>query len=216
MRIISNEDCPQGSSEWLSLREGKVTGTKLGKCFAKSRIVGELYDTTKRNLTYYEILAERLAEGTGEDKDLSSSRERGHELESEAIDEAEKVLGIEFERGGVWVASDTHIESPDGYSKDMTTAIEVKCLSSGRHLMAYMENEPPKEYFGEYMNYFLTNDKLETLFICLYDPRFIIPKLQLKIFEIKRSTDIASIERMRDVLDELEEQLENDYKELTK
>ena len=37
MKILEVE---QGSSEWLSFREGKRTGTSIGKLFAKSRKTG--------------------------------------------------------------------------------------------------------------------------------------------------------------------------------
>ena len=94
MKILEVE---QGSSEWLSFREGKRTGTSIGKLFAKSRKTGELYDTEKPLVTLYQKVAERLAEGTGDDDGLESSRERGKELEAEAITCAEeKVTCFEF------------------------------------------------------------------------------------------------------------------------
>ena len=60
-------------------------------------------------------------------------------------------------------------------------------------------NEPPKEYFAEYLNYFLVNDKLETLYVFLYDPRFIIEGLTWHAFEIKRDDIRYEIERMKDI-----------------
>ena len=111
MRIIEVE---QGSTEWLSFREGKRTGTTIGKIFAKSRKTGEMYDTEKPLITFYQKVAERLAEGTGDDDGLESSRERGKDLEEEAIKEAEQQLGLTLIRGNVWQSADeNHIESPD-------------------------------------------------------------------------------------------------------
>ena len=204
MRVIEVE---QGSTEWLSFREGKRTGTTIGKLFAKSRVTGELYDTDKPLITFYQKVAERLAEGTGDDDGLESSRERGKDLEQEAISEAEQKLGLELIRGNVWQAEDkNHIESPDAYTKDLKVAVEVKCLSSARHIQAICENRPPAEYYAEYMNYFLVNDKLDTLYVFLYDPRFLLEHLRWHAFKLERKDLEYEIERMRDI-DETAEQL---------
>lgn len=207
MKVIEIE---QGSPEWMGFREGKRTGTSIGKLFAKSRIQGELYDTDKPLLTMYQKIAERLAEGTADDDGLESSRERGKDLENEAITEAEQKLGLSLIRGNVWQDSDdpNHIESPDAYTKDLKTAVEVKCLSSARHIQAICLNEPPKEYWAEYLNYFLVNDKLQTLYVFLYDPRFMYEHLKTKAFKISRSDVLYEIERMRDI-DAAAEQLIN-------
>lgn len=205
MRVIEVE---QGSSEWLSFREGKRTGTSIGKLFAKSRATGELYDTDKPLTTFYQKVAERLAEGTGDDDGLESSRERGKDLEEEAINEAEQKLGLTLIRGNVWQADDpNHIESPDAYTKDLKTAVEIKCLSSARHIQAICLNEPPKEYYAEYLNYFLVNDKLETLYVFLYDPRFLMGHLKWHAFKIKRADVEYDIERMRDIDSQAEQMI---------
>lgn len=196
MKIIEVE---QGSSEWLSFREGKRTGTSIGKFFAKSRKTGEIYDTEKPLLTIYEKIAERLAEGTADDG-LDSSRERGKALEAEAVERAEQELGLKLIRGNVWQADDAnHIESPDAYTADLKTAVEIKCLASSRHVQAILTNEPPKEYYAEYINYFLVNDKLETLYVCLYDSRFFMQHLQFKAFKIAREGIAYELARMADI-----------------
>lgn len=212
MKIIKVE---QGSPEWQSFREGKRTGTTVGKMFAKSRRIGELYDTEKPLLTLYQKVAERLAEGTGDDDGLESSRERGKELEQQAIDCAEDKLGLKLERGGVWQSDDeNHIESPDAYTKDLKTAVEIKCLSSARHVQAIMENRPPQEYLAEYYNYFLVNDKLERLIVFLYDPRFFYERLTWHAFEIRREDIAYEIERMKDVDEKAEQTIQEVVKYL--
>lgn len=204
MQVIEIE---QGTPEWMSLREGKRTGTSIGKIFAKSRKTGEMFDTEKPLITFYQKVAERLAEGTGDDDGLDSSRERGKDLEQQAIDEAEQKLGLKLIRGNVWQADDkNHIESPDAYTKDLKTAVEVKCLSSARHIQAIVEDRPPMEYWAEYLNYFLVNDKLKTLYVFLYDPRFMLEHLRTKAFKLERSEIEYDIERMRDI-DMIAEQL---------
>ena len=204
MKILKVE---QGSSEWLSLREGKRTGTTVGKLFAKSRKTGEMYDVEKPLVTFYQKVAERLAEGTGDDDGLESSRERGKDLEQDAISEAEQKLSLKLIRGNVWQADDpNHIESPDAYTKDLKVAVEVKCLSSARHIQAICEDRPPMEYWAEYLNYFLVDDKLQTLYVFLYDPRFILDHLRWHAFKLERSDIEYDIERLRDI-DEIAEQM---------
>lgn len=212
MKVLEVE---QGSTEWLSFREGKRTGTSLGKFYAKSRKAGELYDTTKPLLTLYAKVAERLAEGTGDDDGLESSRERGKELEAEAIATAEQKLGLKLVRGNVWQSTDeNHIESPDAYTEDLKQAVEIKCLSSARHIMAIMTETPPQEYLAEYYNYFLVNDKLETLHIFLYDPRFLVERLQWHDFTLKRADITENLQRMQQVDQAAEDFINNAVKEL--
>lgn len=188
MRVI---EVQQGSSEWLSLREGVITGTKLGKLYAKSRGAGKVYDEEHPLLGFYQLVAERLATGTGDDDGLSSSAERGRDLEAEALLRAEEELGLKLNHGNVWLANDWHLASPDGWTDDLKTAVEIKCLSSARHVMAMALNEPPKEYRAEYLNYFLVNPDLEELYVFLYDNRFYYRGLQAVWWRLTR-TDVDS------------------------
>lgn len=194
-------DVEQGSSEWLSFREGRITGTKLGKLFAKSRDESEIYNTDKPLIGFYNLLAERLATGIGDDDDLGSTRERGRDLEPEAVERAEKELGLKLKRGQVWESKDWHIASPDAWTADGKTAVEIKCLSSANHLKAIIEDEMPKEYFAEYINYFIVNKNLETLYVFLYDNRFEFEKLQAHWWKLEREKYQYEIERLRDVAD---------------
>lgn len=207
MRILEIE---QGTDEWKQLREGRLTGTKIGKVFAKSRDDAQMFDTSKPLLGFYELLAERLTDAD----DLSSSIERGHELEAEALALASEELGIDFVHGNVWELDENHIESPDGYTEDLTEAIEIKCLSSARHIMAIRTNQYPTEYMSEYVNYFLVNDKLKRLFVYLYDSRFIEPKLRSAVWVIERDDVQLHIERMKEIKKEILKQLDRAVKEL--
>lgn len=207
MKVIEIE---QGSDEWNQLREGRLTGTKIGKVFAKSRDDEEMFDTSKPLLGFYELLAERLTDAD----DLSSGIVRGHELEAEALAKASEELGIDFVHGNVWELDKNHIESPDGYTEDLTEAIEIKCLSSARHIMAIRTNQYPLEYMAEYVNYFIVNDKLKRLFVYLYDPRFIEPKLRSAVWVIERDDIQLRIERMKEVKKEVLKQIEKAIKEM--
>ena len=202
MKIIEIE---QGSDDWKQLREGRLTGTKIGSIYAKSRKQGEVFDMNKHLLGFYELLAERLTDSD----DLSSSVERGKELESEALEVASDELGIDFVKGNVWELDKNHIESPDGYTSDLKMAIEIKCLSSARHIQAIYEDIPPKEYETEYANYFLVNNELEVLIVFLYDPRFINDKLRTHYWFLNRMDLMPQIKALKavkkQVLKELKE-----------
>lgn len=192
MNVIEIE---QGSDAWKQLREGKLTGTKIGSIYAKSRKADEVFDYSKHLIGFYELLAERLTDSD----DLSSGIERGKELESEALRVASDELGIEFVQGNVWELDENHIESPDGYTKDLKIAIEIKCLASSRHIQAIYEDRPPIEYRTEYANYFLVNQKLEALVVFIYDPRFIIPNLRSHYWFVYRKDLDAEIKALKQV-----------------
>lgn len=192
MKVLEIE---QGSDDWKRFREGRLTGTKIGKVFAKSRNSEELFDTSKHLLGFYEILAERLTDSD----DLTSGVEHGHELEQEALAQAREELGIDFVSGNVWELDENHIESPDGYTEDLKTAIEIKCLSSANHIKAIYEDEYPQEYMAEYLNYFLVNEKLKTLFVYLYDARFIDKQLRSHWWLISRKDVEAKLKRMEEI-----------------
>ena len=192
MKVIEIE---QGSDEWKKLREGKLTGTKIGSIYAKSRKADVMFDTSKHLLGFYELLAEKLTDSD----DLSSGIERGNEMESEALRVASDELGIDFVHGNVWELDENHIESPDGYTKDLKIAIEIKCLSSARHIMAIYEDTPPSEYRTEYANYFLVNPKLEMLVVYLYDNRFIDEKLRTHYWFVYRKDLAFEIKALKEV-----------------
>lgn len=207
MKIIEIE---QGSDDWKQLREGRLTGTKIGSIYAKSRKQDEMFDTTKHLLGFYELLAERLTDSP----DLSSNIERGKELESEALEVASDELGIDFVKGNVWELDKNHIESPDGYTKDLKMAIEIKCLSSARHIQAIYEDTPPQEYIAEYANYFLVNKDLELLVVFLYDPRFINDKLRTHCWFLNRVDLMPQIKVLKAIKKQVLKELDEAEREL--
>lgn len=166
----------QNTEEWLSWRKGKITGSRLNDIIVKRG--------TGRKVGFYEVLAERLAIDTG--LEYNDELERGHALEEEALDTFGKLIGKKVKRDcGVWVSDENeHIAiSPDG-EISATQAVEVKCLSSARHLQAYFEKEIPSEYEAQVAQYFIVNEKLKTLFFVFYDPR--IPMKSCHWIEISR------------------------------
>jgi len=74
--------------------------------------------------------------------------------------------------------------SPDGYSKDLKSAAEVKCLRSAVHIQTIIENNIPDEYKEQSIQPFIVCDELETLYFTFYDPRIVSQPLH--IIEVKR------------------------------
>ena len=162
MKII---EVQQNTEEWLELRRGRVTGSKLKGLIVKRG--------TKRKLGFYELMAERISipEETGE-----APMDRGHRLEDEALELFEKKYNRPTTKVGFCISdSNSSIAlSPDALIKSKgkyREAVEIKCLSSARHLQAFFEQEVPSDYEAQVMQYFIVNDDLEKLHLVFYDPR---------------------------------------------
>lgn len=174
MQIIN--DFEQGSDEWKEFRKGKISGTRLGEVYSSRGT---------RKIGFYETIAERLAL----DPDEEDRMERGLRLEAEAIELFEQAMDKKVERPAVCVSdiNPNIIQSPDGLikkGKKYTGAVEVKCLSPARHIQAVVENEVPKEFESQMIQYFIVNENLESLFFVFYDPR--IASVPLHIIEVTR------------------------------
>lgn len=183
MKILKFET----QAEWLSGRLGKLTGSKVKDVVVKRG--------TGRKIGFYELIADQLL---SPDAEPENPMDRGHRLEPEALDRYEQKTGEKLDRSLVmWVREDDEnvAVSPDGSveGSNNTKAVEAKCLSSARHIEAYITKQVPDEYHYQKLQYFLVNDKLETLTFAFYDPRL-------------RVVDFFTIEITRaDVLAELEE-----------
>lgn len=148
--------------EWKAGRKGKATGSKLKDLVVK---LG-----TGKKIGYYQLIAERLAV---EEEGNETPMDRGTRLESEAIQRLSDELEMNIDTSLViWTRDDDEsiAISPDGIISNQV-AVEAKCLSSARHLEAYLTQSVPDEYHYQVMQYFIVNDELQTLLFCFYDPR---------------------------------------------
>lgn len=188
--------------DWLAARRGKVTGSTL-------KDVVTLRGDGKK-IGYYQLLADKLCIAP----DGENVLERGHRLETEAIEKFTEYTGKEVNTDLViWTRDDNEniALSPDGYIEEggkIVEAVEVKCLASARHIEAKVTNSIPKEYEFQVLQYFIVNDELEQLHFVMYDPRF-IESLQTLIFTIDRADKKDEIETyldyQRGMLEEIEE-----------
>jgi putative phage-type endonuclease len=149
--------------DWLSARRGKITGSRVGDVITKRG--------TGKKIGFYELIAERL----GIPADDEDAMARGTRLESEAIERFIAETGKKVDTSlKLWVREDNEsiAVSPDG-SIAKTEAVEVKCLSSARHIEALITQEVPKDYADQVTQYFVVNDKLKKLYLVFYDPRLV-------------------------------------------
>lgn len=178
MRVTKYED----KEAWLEGRNARITGTR--KVIPKRK-------TTKPLQGYYELIAEQLA--TPDDGE--NEMDRGNRLEDEAVVEFTKETGIEIITDLViWERDDNHriSLSPDGYTEDLKTAVEVKCKSSANHVKALIEKQVPSEHLDQVIQYFVVNEDLEKLYFVMYDPRMSVHSLH--ILEVTRDEITDKVE----------------------
>ena len=158
----------ESRDQWLQARMGKVTGTRLKDLIVKKG--------TNKKIGFYELIAERLMVS---DEDFEgyvpneTPMGRGTRLQKYAIDRFRKTTGKEVdERLVMWIREDNEsiAISPDGVISE-TEAVETKCLSAANHIKALITNAVPDDYEYQVKQYFIVNDKLETLYLCFFDPR---------------------------------------------
>lgn len=147
--------------EWLDARLGRITGSRLGNLVSKR-------DKTYKQ-GFYELIAERIAVPASDE----AAMDRGNRLEDEAVEKFAAAIGKKVSNELVMWSRDEDENiaiSPDA-SIGKTIAIEVKCLSSAKHIEAWLTKKIPSEYESQVIQYFVVNDKLKKLYFVFYDPR---------------------------------------------
>ncbi|HVB33744.1 MAG TPA: YqaJ viral recombinase family protein [Patescibacteria group bacterium] len=154
---------PTEREEWLYTRRGKITGSRLKDIVVKRG--------NGKKIGFYELIAEKL--GLPPDND-ENAMERGARLEKDAIERFKEEAGKDVDTSLIiWARDDNEniAISPDGVISE-TEAVEAKCLSSARHIEAFLTKKIPAEYEMQALQYFIVNDKLELLHFIFFDPRF--------------------------------------------
>src|SRR3990167_5321131 len=133
---------------WLLALRGKITGSRLRDIIVKRG--------TKPKLGYYELIAERLAI----EPDDENAMDRGTRLEAEAIERFAQETKKKIDASLIILARDDNDSiaiSPDGII-GKTEAVEIKCLSSAKHIEAWLTKEIPSDYLDQTKQYFCVND----------------------------------------------------------
>jgi hypothetical protein len=200
MKILNID---QRSDEWFIDRLGKITGSKLDDIVVKKG--------TQQKIGFYKLIAEKIFGRQPEENQAT----RGTRLEKEAMEKVGEYLGKEVKEQGMWVSdfNDRIAVSPDGVISE-TEAVEIKCLSDALHIKAIMLNTYPKDYHEQAMQYFIVNEKLETLYFAMYRPTE-YKKLELKVFELKRKDFEEEIKALREYQENILKEVDKWIIELT-
>lgn len=179
------------------------------------KLQGEL----DKKLGFYELVAQRLSVKEDEFDGYipnETPMDRGTRLQKKAIEKFTETTGKKVDdKLTLWTREDNEsiAISPDG-SVGETEAVETKCLASARHIQAYLTNQIPEEYEFQKLQYFIVNEKLETLYFCFYDPR--IPCKDFFYIKVERKDCEADIQTYLDyqirelkVVDEIVAKLTN-------
>lgn len=149
---------------WEQARLGRITGSKLKDLIVKKG--------TGKKIGFYQLIADRLALPPDDEKAM----DRGTRLEEEALERFNEETGLKAVSGTLtmWVRDDNEniAISPDGIIGD-TEAVEIKCLNSARHIEALITKNIPADYVDQVIQYFIVNEKLETLYFVFYDSRLL-------------------------------------------
>jgi len=197
----------QGSPEWHTARAGVITGTRL------KAVMGT---KTAQETLLNELLAEQLV-GTQEETYRTPDMQRGIDEEHFAIQEYKKQTGTEIKEFGFclhdkyeWIGL-----SPDGFTEDLKHASEVKSPKSKTQVKYLRAKTVPKEYYWQVIQYFLVNEKLETLDFIIYDPRIKLESLQLFQIRVTRKNIEEDIKRAIEALLKFREYWQSEYNKLT-
>lgn len=152
-------DCEQGSEEWFRVRLGKITASRFKDVLSKG---------TGRKTYMMKLVAERLT-GVVQDGYTNSVMERGIEVEPQAREYYERVVGNKVKEVG-FVSFDSDIgASPDGLIGD-DGEIEIKCPNSTTHINTLLKGKMPTEYIPQVQGQLWVCERKFCDFIS-FDPR---------------------------------------------
>ena len=192
----------QRSLEWFEARLGKVTGTRLKNVFKSDNL--SLID---------ELIAETVSQEI-EESYVNEAMQRGIDYEPIAMAEFQRRFYTEIEDVGFCISEEHDILglSPDGFSKDRKTAVEIKCPSTKAHVKFIRQNKLPNEYKYQVYCYFIVNPKLEVLHFVSYDDRFNVKPFHS--IEITRESITDELKATTEGLIKFQEKYLKIYKEV--
>ena len=188
----------------------KLTKAQLEEEYLTEADKEDLSSDTVKKLEYYQILADQVSVPRDEELDANGDAyynmmDRGTALEDSGAQSFAELSGLTLFQVGCCVSdadpriinSPDRLVLPEGVSIDLTQdivklpqnititeAVEVKCLASAKHLMAFFERKIPEEYWTQKVQYFTVNPNLQRLYWVFHDPR--IPMLPTFVLVIER------------------------------
>ena len=201
-------DVQQGSGEWLQMRAGRVTGSKMADVLSRLKNGGE---TADRKNYKAQIVAEILT-GNSAQSYVSPEMQWGTEQEPFARAAYEAATGVFVDQVGFYIhpAIERAGGSPDGLV-GVDGAIEIKCGKTATHIRWALADEVPPEHEPQMMFYLACTGRKWMDFVS-FDPR-VSPRYQLFIKRLQRDesriADInAAVEQFLVEVDLMIEQLD--------
>ena len=192
MKIITNLE--QWSKEWLNVRKGVITWTKLKWI---------TWWDKAQDTAMYELIADKYL--VEEDLRPYEIIERWHILEIRAKLVFEEHTWKTVTE--VWFIERDEFQglSPDGIIETTPwiywESLEIKCPRGKNYVKYLIEDILPKEYEPQVLNYFMVMEDLETLYFMMYNPDTIWPLKKFHIITVTR-------EQLQDKINKAEEKLE--------
>ena len=198
MRTIK---CTQGSAEWLEVRRGKITASRIADVMDFLKKGGE--GASRRNYRT-ELLAERLT-GRGEDHYVSPEMEWGTEFEPLARAAYEIAQDVMVDQVGFALHPDFDFagSSPDGLVGD-NGYVEFKCPKTTTHLKWMQAGIVPEEHQEQCLFNMRCAERGWADFVS-YDPR--LPD-GLRIFVVRMDRDEERIARIDEEVARFNEEVE--------
>lgn len=177
----------QGSPEWLALRAGKVTASRVADVIARTKMG---WGASRANYMA-ELIAERLT-GQPAPSFSNAAMQWGTDKEPEARDYYAFITGATVEQ----IAFVHHLTvadsgaSPDGLVGD-DGLVEIKCPSTSTHIDTLLGAVGPSKYMTQ-MQWQLACTGRKWCDFVSYDPR--MPEsMQLFVTRIERDDDVIAV-----------------------
>jgi putative phage-type endonuclease len=185
-------DVDQGSAEWLKLRTGWVTGSRVGDVMAKLKTKNS--ESAARRDYRTEIVCEILT-GRAADHYVSPAMQWGMDNEQFARTAYELEFDVEVDSVGFAThpAFSRFGASPDGLI-GLDGVVEFKCPNTATHLDYILEGKIPPQYKPQMMAEIVCTGREWCDFVS-FDPR-LPKKLRLYVVRCRRDEEyIAEMER---------------------
>lgn len=152
----------QGTEEWHNAKLGKIGGTRFKDVFKAN------------NLDLIDTLISEIGSETKEESYTNSYMEWGIENEPFAKLVYQEVTGNIINDMPLCKSewNELLLLSPDGMTKDLKGAVEIKCPATKTHCKYIRMDKIPSEYKHQIYCYFIVNEKLEWLDFVSFDYRF--------------------------------------------
>ena len=196
----------QGSKEWLELRLGKVTASRITDVLAK----GKSGEALSREDYRYELVVQRLTGNPGESF-TNAAMEWGTNNEPLARVAYEAEMGV-FVNQVAFLDHPSIVNfgcSPDGLVSD-EGLIEIKCPNSSTHIEYLTDDKPPAKYVPQMQCQMAVTGRQWCDFVS-FDPR-LPDDLQLFVARLDRDEDY--IKSMEEEVVKFLSEVETMYKQL--